>query len=199
MLSAHAMDASVVSSPDPSDQCSDERPLDFETIYRTHFDFVWRSVRRLGIPNADAEDIAQEVFVIVHRRLDSYEGRASVKAWVFGIVRGVVANARRALQRQRVRASGTAAEAADPTSEHHPQARAEKAESVRILYDILAELDDDKREVFVLAELEQLAVPEIAQALGINVNTTYSRLRAARRQFTEASRRHRARQQRRPA
>jgi RNA polymerase sigma-70 factor (ECF subfamily) len=192
MLSARVMESSVVSSPSGSL----EEKLDFDAVYRAHFDFVWRSVCRLGIPEDVAEDVAQEVFVVVHRRLESYEGRASVKGWLFGIVRGVVANARRSLRRRRDN-SALAAEAETPRNDRHPQAEAEKAEAVRILYAILEQLDEDKRDVFVLAELEQLAVPEIAQVLEINVNTTYSRLRAGRRQFSEAAQRHRARERRR--
>jgi RNA polymerase sigma-70 factor (ECF subfamily) len=169
------------------------RALDFEGVYVEHFDFVWRSIRRLGVAECAAEDVAQEVFVIVHRRLESYEGRSSVRGWLFGIVRGVVANHRRSLRRSRVEAGNDGSETPDVAIGARPQARVEKAEAVRTLYQLLDELDGDKREVFVLAELEQLAVPEIAVALGCNVNTTYARLRAARAQFKSAVARHRAR------
>lgn len=174
-----------------------EAPADFDAIYRSHFAFVWRCVRRLGIAEPSAEDVAQEVFVIVHRRLDRLDPGASVRAWLFGIVRGVVANARRSAARQRVHAAERAADAPDPSSARQPHAQVERAEAVRILYEILGDMDDDKREVFILAELEQMATPEIADALGINLNTTYSRVRAARRQFKEAVARRRARERRR--
>lgn len=174
-----------------------EAPPDFDAIYRSHFDFVWRCVRRLGIAEHSAEDVAQEVFVIVHRRLEDLDPQASVRAWLFGVVRGVVANARRSLSRQRVHAAERAGDAPDPDSARQPHAEAERAEAVRILYAILADMEDDKREVFILAELEQLATPEIADALGINLNTTYSRVRAARQQFKDAVARHRARERRR--
>jgi RNA polymerase sigma-70 factor, ECF subfamily len=169
------------------------RVLDFATIYSENFDFVWRSVRRLGVPEAAAEDVTQEVFVIVHRRLDSYEGRASVRGWLFGIVRGVVANVRRAMRRNPIRSGHDAVEVQDLKSQH-PQDHAERAEAVAILYALLDELDDEKRAIFILAELEQLAAPEIAEALELNLNTTYSRLRAARIQFKEAVARQRARE-----
>ena len=170
--------------------------VSFDDMYREQFDFVWRSVRRLGIDEANAEDVAQEVFVTVHKKLAQYDPDASAKAWVFGIVRRVVANARRAQARRRVQAAADALDAADPDSGRQPQALAERHEGVRILYAILEELDADKREAFILAELEQLPVPEIARALDTNLNTMYSRLRAARRQFKEAVGRHRAREKR---
>jgi RNA polymerase sigma-70 factor, ECF subfamily len=167
--------------------------LDFEGVYADHFAFVWRSVRRLGVPESAAEDVAQEVFVIVHRRLDTYEGRASVRAWLFGIVRGVVTNYRRTQRRARAFADKERAEAEEPVSDWQPEERAEKAEAVRILYAVLAAMDEDKREVFVLAELEQMPASEIAEALGIALNTVSSRLRAARAAFKEAASRMRAR------
>jgi RNA polymerase sigma-70 factor (ECF subfamily) len=168
----------------------------FDDVYARCFAFVWRSVRRLGVPDEAAEDVAQEIFVIVHRRLPTYAGRGSIEAWLFGVVRGVVANWRRSARRTSARITALA-EAAEPPSERHPQALAEKAEAVRILYRLLAELDDERREVFVLAELEQMPVPDIARALGSNLNTVYSRLRAARADFKAAVGRHQAEQRRR--
>lgn len=160
---------------------------DFETIYREHFRFVWRTVRRLGIEGALVDDVVQEVFVVVHRRLGDFEGRSAAKTWLYGIVRRVVADHRRTLRRKPL---GTApeAEALDAASspEEGPEASAQQAERVRLLHQLLMQLDEAKREVFILAELEGLTLAEIAEALGVNANTVASRLRAARREFEAA-------------
>ena len=158
----------------------------FQEVYEAHFDFVWRSVRRLGTPPPMVDDVAQEIFVVVHRRLPEFEGRSSLKTWLFTIVARVVRDHRRRCQR-----ISRVTDGADPESlldplEHGPHERAAQAEAVRALHQILDQLDDDKREVFVLAELEQMRLPEIAEALGMNLNTAYSRLRAARAEFEQA-------------
>ncbi len=162
-------------------------PADFETLYRQHFRFVWRTARRMGIDRTWLDDVVQETFVVVHRRLSDFRGRSSVKTWLYGIVRRVVADHRRAARRK----PGDAA-CADPggaasaPADAGPEASAEQAERVRLLHRLLGELDEDKREVFILAELEGMTVAEIADALAVNANTLSSRLRAARREFEEA-------------
>lgn len=173
----------------------------FEAVYEEHFDFVWRSVQRLGTPPEAVADVVQEVFLIVHRSLPAFAGRSSVKSWLFGVVANVVRRARRAAQRRR-RAVPEAHPPADPdaladASRPGPADSAERAEAVRVLYALLDELDDERREVFVMAELEQLTAPEISEALGVNVHTIYSRLRAARAAFEKAVSQYRARDARR--
>jgi RNA polymerase sigma-70 factor (ECF subfamily) len=163
----------------------------FDDVYRAHFAFVWRSAKRLGVRDASLDDVVQEVFVVVHRRLASFEGRSSLKTWLFGITLRVVRDHRRAARRKDPGAP------VDPDSlgaaTGGPGENAEKAEAVRVLHALLDELPDDRREVFVMVELEQMAIPEIAEALGINVNTAYARLRVARQEFEQALARHRAR------
>jgi RNA polymerase sigma-70 factor (ECF subfamily) len=156
----------------------------FEEIYESYFDFVWRSLRRLGVHPAALDDAVQEVFLVVHRRLSEFEGRSSLKTWLFGISMHVAQRLARTLARH------PADELPDvlfdrPTTAT-PQDEAARNEAIILLYAILDELDPDKRAVFVMAELEQLTAPEIAEALGAPLNTVYSRLRAARRAF-EAS------------
>lgn len=185
-------EARVTEEAGPPTERPDAAPLDFDQIYRNHAAFVWRSVCRLGIPDAAADDVTQEIFVVVHRRLGDYHAGSSLKAWLYGIARGVVANARRAQARRLARQGVVVPHEDEPRRDDEPQAAVERTEAVRILYAILDHLDDDKREVFLLAELEQMPAPEIAAALGLNVNTTYARIRAARRQFKEAVARHRA-------
>ena len=170
----------------------------FARIYEDYFDFVWCSARRLGVPDAGLDDAVQEVFVIVHRRLSEFEGRSSVKTWLFGIVRNVSREARRSIRRKSPHDARPGA-LADPdlltaAVEEQPDRVAERSAENRVLHELLEKLDDDKREVFVLAELEQFTVPQIAEAVGCNVNTAYSRLRLARQTFAEAAARYRARE-----
>jgi len=155
----------------------------FEEIYAGHFDFVWRSLRRLGVPVAEVNDATQEVFIVVHRRLQDFEARSALKTWLFGISLRVASDRRRSARRRPEAPLGRDVPAPAFTDPHEAAAR---AQAVRVLYSLLEELSDEKRQVFVLAELEQMTAPEIAEALSINLNTVYSRLRAARREFDAA-------------
>jgi RNA polymerase sigma-70 factor (ECF subfamily) len=177
---------------------ADGAVLSFEVIYDAQFAFVWRTVRRLGVADEAVDDVVQEVFVVVHRRLGAGFENASVRSWVFSIVRRVVRNARRSLRRKPAHLGGAARAADDVAflaapSGSNPQDAALHAEALRTVYAILDGMPDDRREVFVLAELEQMSIHEVAQAVGANVNTVYSRLRAARADFDRAAARARAR------
>lgn len=153
--------------------------LDFASLYRENFAFVWRVLRRLGVPPAQIEDAAQEVFVIVHRRRDRWT-HGSARSWLFGIARRVASDARRTNRRtdRRLRA---VAEAAPHRSD--PNGRMEAADFVAR---VLETMDPDKRVVFVLADIEGLTAQEICDAIDVNVNTIYARLRAARKIFKDA-------------
>jgi RNA polymerase sigma-70 factor (ECF subfamily) len=204
MVEVRSIVASGKSPPEPAPPAgtvaapSDAAPaLTFQDVYEAHVDFVWRMVCRLGVRDAATEDVVQDVFLVVHRRLVEFEGRSSVRTWLVGIIRRVLFERRRSTRRKLPHASACDAPTdvdalADGTAKG-PDERAAHAEAVRLLYDLLDELDEDKREVFILVELEQLPVAEIAEALGINVNTVYSRLRLAREKFDAALARHRAR------
>lgn len=168
-------------------------PLSFESVYEEHLAFVWRSLQRLGLRGAGLDDAVQEVFLIVHRKLPTFEGRSSVKTWLFGIVLRVARNARRVAQRHPVIETAPAdeEERADEASGRTPAEHAERNEAVRVLDALLDELGDEKREVFILAEIEQMTAPEIAEAVGITLSNVYGRLRAARQGFEQAiARRH---------
>lgn len=168
---------------------------DFDAVYEEHFELVWRTARRLGIPESAADDVVQDTFVVLHRRLGDYDGESSMRCWLIGILTHVVSEHRRRYRRKEAanvphpEESERALASAAPA----PSAHLEQAESIRLLDALLTELDEDKREVLVLAQLDELAVPEIADLLGANVNTVYARLRAARREFEAAYARHRAR------
>ena len=169
----------------------------FDVVYDKCFEFVWRSVRRLGIDEGSVDDVVQEVFFIVHRRLADFGGRSSYKTWIFSIVLHVVRHHRRSWARkdsQRAPEMATRLDELPDLGSRGPFEQAQTADSVRLLGQLLRELDDGKREVFVLAHLEEMTTSEIAEALGENVNTVYSRLRAARTEFEQALERHRARQ-----
>lgn len=143
-------------------------------------EFVWRVLRRLGVPDRSVDDAVQDVFVVVHRRLADFQGRSSLRTWLYGIARRVARDQRRRDQR-RGEAVELPAEVAGAAPD--PRQAAEDAEALRALRGLLAALPDEQREVFVLAELEQMTAPEIAEATGAKLNTVYSRLRLARAAF----------------
>jgi RNA polymerase sigma-70 factor, ECF subfamily len=160
---------------------------DIVALYDGYIDYVWRSLRRLGVSQDDLEDAAQDVFVVVHRRIETFEHRSTPKTWIFGIALRVAKAYRRRGSRQRARVAGD--ESVLVCTRGTPEevrAQMQAAEQVQALLD---ELDDDKRAVFVLAELEHMAAPDIALALGIPTNTVYSRLRLARAAFEEGLKR----------
>jgi RNA polymerase sigma-70 factor (ECF subfamily) len=164
----------------------------FAEVYDEYFDFIYRSVRRLGIREAAVDDAVQDVFVVVHRRLEEFEGRSSLKTWLFGIALRVVKDHRRRARRKD-QPTEPLRESLVDAHEGCPHRAAQKAEAVRLLHEILDTMDDDKRAIFVMAELEQMSAPEIAEALDVKLNTVYSRLRAARALFEMGVKRHRAR------
>jgi len=178
----------------------DESPaLVFDDVYEEHFDFVWRSARRLGVHEGAVDDVVQDTFLVVHRRLADFERRSSLKTWIFGILLRVARDHRRHTRRKAPHSirpeAPTDPETLTAATEHGPHERAAQTEAVHALHAILDELDDEKREVFILSELEQMTAPEMAEVLRVNLNTIYSRLRAARQEFEQAVSRHRARDQ----
>jgi len=155
----------------------------FEAVYAEHFAFVWRIVRRLGVADRHLDDAAQDVFVVVHRKLAGFQGRSSVRTWLYSIARRVASDYRRRSSRKESGCEPLGSHAAaGPT----PLQEVETSEAVAMLHRALEHLPVAQREVFVLAELEQMTAPEIAAATGAPVNTVYSRLRLARGAFNEA-------------
>jgi len=151
--------------------------LTVREIFQDHARFVMRVLRRLGVPEADVDDQAQEVFVVVHRKLDQLHDPSGVRAWLSAIARGVASDHRRRAHVRREKPTEVVPDAGtSPTQER----AVERKEARALLESALDELDDDKRAVFVLYELEQMPMPEVAEALGCPVQTAYSRLHAAR-------------------
>jgi RNA polymerase sigma-70 factor (ECF subfamily) len=166
--------------------------LDFDTVYEENLKFVWRSARRLGIDPGDTDDVVQEVFVVAHRKLPEFEGRAQVKTWLLKILVRVVHHYFRTQRRKPGHRPAQSLGELDAVHYHQtcgPAEAAERKDAVRVLDNLLDRLDSDKREVFVLSEIEQLSSVEIAEILGENLNTIYSRLRVARQEFEQAVRR----------
>lgn len=161
----------------------------FEQVYEEHFDFVWRSARRLGVADEALDDVAQEIFLVVHRKLGEFEGRSSLRTWLYAIARRVVSDHRRSARRKRPHTPLPETLSSSAT----PHGDVVRQQAASILHAFLESLPDEQREVFVLAELEQMTAPEIADATSAPVNTVYSRLRLARQAFERCVTRHRAR------
>ena len=161
-----------------------------EQLYRDHYAFVWRITGRLGVPAAAVEDAVQDVFVVLHRRRHEFDDRGSIRALLYGITRRV---ARRYRARPRVALADPPPDTSERTGPEEVLARRQAAAVLRTALDAM---DEDKRMAFVLADLEEMSVPEVARCLDINLNTAYSRLRAARRLIRRAIARHRAKDSR---
>jgi RNA polymerase sigma-70 factor (ECF subfamily) len=165
---------------------ADESRAPFRELYDGHVAFVWRNLRRLGVPEAEADDRTQEVFVVAHRRFQEFEERGhGPRAWLFQIVLRVASGARRHRRRHPEIPDGGhfAAQWVIPP----PQAEAlERSQRLAQLDAALATIDMGRRAVLVLHEIEEMTAPEIANVLGIPLNTVYSRLRVAREELEQA-------------
>ena len=163
-------------------------PDDFRVLYGENFTFVWRCLRGCGVPEAQIDDAVQEVFLVAHRRLRDFRGDSSVRTWLYGILRHVAANQRRTVRRR------GAHEPLDPrlrSDAPDPEHELDIRQRAAFVSRFVAGLDDKQRDIFVLALLEQLAIPEVAEILTIPLNTAYTRLRAVRAAFQKALRRER--------
>jgi RNA polymerase sigma-70 factor (ECF subfamily) len=157
----------------------------FRDVYEHNAPFVWRVLRRLGVQQNDLEDVCQEVFLIVHRKLPEFEHRSALRTWIYGIALRCAADHRKRAFRTREISGdveGEAIDAAQHDSIAYQQAR-------QILDRILERLDEDKRAVFVLYELEELPMDEVAEIIGCPLQTAYSRLHVARAAVETATQR----------
>lgn len=152
----------------------------FDAVYAAHVAFVWRVLRTFGVSEAQIEDAVQDVFVVVHRRLREFEGRAAITTWLFAIARRVAGAYRRKKTTEPID------DIAEPVDSADTFAALSRAQAAATVMAILETMDEDKRVVFALVELEQLSVPEVARMLELNLNTAYSRLRLARVAFEAA-------------
>lgn len=152
-------------------------------IFDEYSAFVWRTLRHLGVPERDIEDVCQEVFVVVHRKLEGFEGRSTLRTWVYGICLRTASDYRR---RAHVRREQAVDEVPTTTFEADQEHAVERSRHRKRLLELLDELDEEKRQVFVLYEIEELDMKEIADAMGTPLQTAYSRLRAARQMLARA-------------
>lgn len=152
--------------------------LDVAGVYATQCDFVWRSLQHLGVRGADLEDLMQEVFVVVHRKLGAFDGSGRITTWLFGICLRVVASHRR---RAYFRFERQVDEVPEVANADTPEERATTRERTALLERALGRLSLEQRAVFVMFEIEGFGSEEIAQTLGVPVGTVHSRLFKARR------------------
>jgi RNA polymerase sigma-70 factor (ECF subfamily) len=154
--------------------------LSLEEIFRAHFDFVYRAARQLGGPALDPDDVVQEVFTVVAKRLHTYDRQCQIRTWLYGIIINVARGMRRSNWLRRVIFEDPPAEACEaPTHDS-----LEVADARRIAAQILERMPAKKREVFILAELGDLSPDEIAAIVGIKTETVWSRLHYARKDFS---------------
>ena len=158
-----------------------ERDARLRGMVDAHFEFIWRSLRGLGVPTASVDDAAQQVFWIAAQKLDAITV-GSERAFLFSTARGVAANARRSRMRNREQADDGAL-ATMPDAGLDPEQEAQRSQAKKLLERVLAEMDEDTRTVFVLFELEGLTSVEIAELLQIPVGTAAARLRRGREEF----------------
>ena len=187
---APRMPEEEVAAPSPRSEragLSKEDATRFRQMVDAHFDFIWRSLRGLGVPPSTIDDAAQHVFWTASQKLASIT-IGSERAYLFATARGTAANARRARQRSR-ELLGDDALALRADTRPDPEEAASTREARRLLDQVLDGLDEDLREVFVLFELEGQTTAEIAALLGTPMGTVASRLRRAREEFRTAARR----------
>ncbi len=170
--------------------------LDVREVYEAHFRYVWMSLRRLGVAESDAADATQEVFVVVHRRLATFEGRSALTTWLFGICVRVARDRRRAAQNRRETVAESVQLEGLATDEANAEDNVSASEARALLDGILEQMTPSLRVVFVMFELEGLDGETIAEILQVPVGTVRSRMRLAREAFQRCVDRLRAREER---
>jgi len=177
----------------PDDPAVDPELARFEAVYRAHFPFAWRSLRRLGVPQGDLPDAVQDVFLVIHKKLAEFDGQAAVTTWIYAICLRVASDRRRrASTRYEVLGDSTEAQTATSmTSDTY-----DVAERRALLEVALDAMPVEQRTVFTLFELEGMTGREIAELLSVPVATAHSRLRLARETFRVVIARERTRARR---
>ncbi len=154
----------------------------FSDLFAEHYDFVWRSARRLGVAIGELDDVVQDTFIIVMNKLNAANPIpvAALRSWIYMIVRNVAANHRRGVAKKNQRSDDTLA--ADMIAAHAPSPESAYVtnEAVSSVDKWLQELRDEEREAFVLVRLEDFTAEEAASMLGVPANTIASRVRTAK-------------------
>lgn len=168
-----------------------ERPS-FQAIFQNEFAYVCRSLLRFGVPRSDVDDVAHDVFVAVHSRLADFDPTRPLRPWLFAFAARLAAKYReRAIRFGRPRED--AHEIMDPTP--NPDEQLQTTQSRSLVLAALESIEESRRAVFILHELDGQSMPDIAAALEIPLNTAYSRLRLARDEFRAAVARIRLREE----
>jgi RNA polymerase sigma-70 factor (ECF subfamily) len=186
---------SAVLAQEPGSSAGSEGPIDvpdFATIYDRHFAFVWRLAANSRVPHSLLDDVVQETFLVIHRKLPTFEGRSSLRTWIAAITRNT---AKEFLRRKRHHLLGTEVDPdTSPSASMNPAQQLEATTAAKLLDQFLDEMPEEQRDVFILAEVEQMTANEIAAVLEVNPNTVRTRLRAARTSVQASLARHRAAQ-----
>lgn len=171
-----------------ADATTDDAALDgsFRAVFEREFDYVWTALRRLGVRASELEDVAQDVFVQVHRRFRDYDPSRPIRPWLFAFAVRCASDWRR-LARHRIEVLGLRRE--PPATTPGADEVLAQAEDVELVMHGLASVEIERRAVFILYEFDECPMKEIARSLGIPLFTGYSRLRVAREEFTAAVRR----------
>lgn len=157
--------------------------LRFEDVYRAERDYLWRTLRRLGVSERHLEDVAHDVLVVVHRKLLDYDPTRPLRPWLFGIATRVASDFRRRASNVYETPREDVEGIVEDIQTDAPDRMLEDAQRRALVYRALDALDEDKRAVFILHEIDNETIPIVAEALGIPLNTAYSRLRVAREEF----------------
>lgn len=166
--------------------------VDVPSAYDAHVDFVWRLLLRLGVPTTSVEDAVQEVFLVLHRRRDEFNGGSALRTWLGGIALRVASDHRRGQARSLQHL--TELEQVPRIAPREPHQLLEEREAFELVRRLLDQLPEEQRTVFVLAEFEELTLREIADMTGVNANTISSRLRLARQRFEALAHQRRSRE-----
>jgi RNA polymerase sigma-70 factor, ECF subfamily len=161
----------------------------FRDVYLEHFEFVWRTLRRLGVREQDAQDLTQKVFIVVYMKLQAFENRSTLRTWLFRVCLNTASDYRRSAPIRREVATEPAELASLSDVQGDAQEQSEERRRVSAAEAVLNKLPEEQRSVFVLFELEDMSGTEIAELLGISVGTVRSRLRLARELFTREAKR----------
>jgi RNA polymerase sigma-70 factor (ECF subfamily) len=192
MTNPAACDQSLMVSPRAEPDAQPSAPIaSLRELFVTHAPYVWNTLRRFGVPDPDLEDLTHDVFVQVQRHLGEYDATRPVRPWLFGFAFRLASQRRRRASVRHEAQDGHAKEAVDPEALADEQLAVE--EDRRLVLEALEAIDLDRRAVFVLSQIDDVPMVEVARTLAIPVNTAYSRLRVAREEFASAVKRLRAR------
>lgn len=147
---------------------------------------MWTTLRRLGVASADLPDLVQEVFIAAFRKLNAYDPARPLRPWLFGIASNVALQHRRAVGRRREAAPPASLESSLVDGGKTAEDLAADNQERQLLIGALQRLGPDRRAVVILHELEGQPIPAVAAALGIPVNTAYSRLRLGKADLVAA-------------